>query len=71
MRGDSLCLLEALEWLTQDVRPDLINLSLGTAGRAFEAPLTALLDRAVEQGSVSCSAPPAPCRGCRPGCRRW
>ncbi|MBN9688149.1 MULTISPECIES: S8/S53 family peptidase [unclassified Corallococcus] len=59
MRGDSLGLLEALEWLTRDVRPDLINLSLGTVGRAFEAPLTALLDRAVEQGSlVLCSAGP-------------
>ncbi|NOK38766.1 S8/S53 family peptidase [Corallococcus exercitus] len=59
MRGDSPCLLEALEWLTQDVRPDLINLSLGTAGRAFEAPLTALLDRAVGQGSVVlCAAGP-------------
>ncbi|WP_223642421.1 S8/S53 family peptidase [Corallococcus sp. EGB] len=59
MRGDSLCLLEALEWLTRDVRPDLINLSLGTVGRAFEAPLTALLDRAVEQGSlVLCAAGP-------------
>ncbi|NBD07579.1 MULTISPECIES: S8/S53 family peptidase [Corallococcus] len=52
MRGDSLCLLEALEWLTADVRPDLINLSLGTVSRAFEAPLTALLQQAVEQGSV-------------------
>ncbi|GMU04551.1 S8/S53 family peptidase [Corallococcus caeni] len=59
MRGDSLCLLEALEWLTQEVRPDVINLSLGTVGRAFEAPLTALLDRAVEQGSlVLCAAGP-------------
>nr|WP_255651733.1 S8/S53 family peptidase [Corallococcus sp. AS-1-12] len=59
MRGDSLGLLEALEWLTQDVRPDLINLSLGTVGRAFEAPLTALLDRAVGQGSlVLCAAGP-------------
>ncbi|WP_375756605.1 S8/S53 family peptidase [Corallococcus exercitus] len=59
MRGDSLCLLEALEWLTQDVRPDLINLSLGTVGRAFEAPLTALLERAAEQGSVVlCAAGP-------------
>ncbi|RKH63436.1 hypothetical protein D7X96_27870 [Corallococcus interemptor] len=59
MRGDSLCLLEALEWLTQDVRPDVINLSLGTVGRAFEAPLTALLERAVEQGSlVLCAAGP-------------
>ncbi|RKG98710.1 S8/S53 family peptidase [Corallococcus carmarthensis] len=59
MRGDSLCLLEALEWLTKDVRPDVINLSLGTVGRAFEAPLTALLRRAVEQGSVVlCAAGP-------------
>ncbi|RKH17075.1 hypothetical protein D7X74_13590 [Corallococcus sp. CA047B] len=62
MRGDSLCLLEALEWLTNDVRPDLINLSLGTVDRAFETPLTELLWRAVRQGAVVvCAAGPVPC----------
>ncbi|MCY1044284.1 S8/S53 family peptidase [Corallococcus sp. bb12-1] len=62
MRGDSLCLLEALEWLTHDVRPDVINLSLGTVVRALEAPLTEVLWRAVRQGTVVvCAAGPVPC----------
>ncbi|RYZ37307.1 MAG: hypothetical protein EOO71_28535 [Myxococcaceae bacterium] len=62
MRGDSLCLLEALEWLTHDVRPDVINLSLGTVDRAFEAKLTEGLWRAVRQGTVVvCAAGPVPC----------
>ncbi|RKG79809.1 S8/S53 family peptidase [Corallococcus terminator] len=61
MRGDSLCLLEALEWLTNEVRPEVINLSLGTVVRALEAPLTEVLWRAVRQGTVVvCAAGPMP-----------
>ncbi|HEX2571746.1 MAG TPA: hypothetical protein VH877_19455 [Polyangia bacterium] len=50
IKGSSLCLLEALEWLVESASPHLINLSLGTTSTALCDPLQDLVSRAAEQG---------------------
>ncbi|TSC33955.1 S8 family serine peptidase [Corallococcus sp. Z5C101001] len=57
VRGHSLCLVEALGWMLDEVGVDLLNLSLGTTQRALEAPMREVVDRAVARGAlILCSA---------------
>lgn len=52
VRAHSLCLVEALGWMLDEVGVELLNLSLGTTQRALEAPMREVIDRAVERGAV-------------------
>jgi subtilisin family serine protease len=52
VRAYSLCLVEALRWMLDEVGVELLNLSLGTTHRALEAPMREVLDRAVARGAV-------------------
>lgn len=52
VRAYSLCLVEALAWMLDEVGVELLNLSLGTTHRAMEAPMREVLDRAVARGAV-------------------
>lgn len=57
VRGHSLCLVEALGWMLDEVGVDLLNLSLGTTLRAMETPMREVIDRAVARGAViACAA---------------
>jgi hypothetical protein len=57
VRAYSLCLVEALRWMLDEVGVDLLNLSLGTTHRAMEAPMREVLDRAAGRGAViACAA---------------
>ncbi|RKH61563.1 S8/S53 family peptidase [Corallococcus llansteffanensis] len=57
VRGHSLCLVEALGWMLDEVGVDLLNLSLGTTLRALETPMREVIDRAVARGAVvACAA---------------
>lgn len=57
VRGHSLCLVEALGWMLDEVGVDLLNLSLGTTLRALEAPMREVIDRAVARGAIiACAA---------------
>ncbi|RKG88489.1 hypothetical protein D7V88_14205 [Corallococcus terminator] len=57
VRGHSLCLVEALGWMLDEVGVDLLNLSLGTTLRALESPMREVTDRAAARGAVIlCSA---------------
>jgi hypothetical protein len=50
-RGHGLCLAEALEWLGEQPPFELVNLSLGTEERRFEARLQAAVDRLRTRGT--------------------
>jgi len=52
VRASSVCLLEALRWMLDEVGVELLNLSLGTFEFALEAPLREVLERAVARGAV-------------------
>lgn len=57
VRAHSLCLVEALRWMLDEVGVDLLNLSLGTTYRAMEAPMREVLERAAGRGAViACAA---------------
>ncbi|QRK07406.1 S8/S53 family peptidase [Archangium violaceum] len=57
VRGYSLCLVEALRWMLDEVGVELLNLSLGTTHRALEAPMREVIDRAVARGAIiACAA---------------
>ncbi|MBM7115546.1 S8/S53 family peptidase [Archangium primigenium] len=57
VHASSLCLVEALDWMLDDVGVDLLNLSLGTTEDGMEAPMREVIDRAVARGAVIvCSA---------------
>ncbi len=45
-----LCLLEALRWMVEDVRPHAINMSLGTPEPRIREPLLALVRQAQHHG---------------------
>lgn len=60
-RAHSLCLVEALGWMLDEVGVELLNLSLGTTHRALEAPMREVMDRAVARGAViACAAGAVP-----------
>ncbi len=52
LRAHSLCLVEALGWMLDEVGVELLNLSLGTTQRALEAPMREVIDRAVARGAI-------------------
>ncbi|RKH74200.1 S8 family serine peptidase [Corallococcus aberystwythensis] len=56
VRGHSLCLVEALGWMLDEVGVDVLNLSLGTIHRALEAPMREVIDRAAARGALIVSA---------------
>jgi hypothetical protein len=61
VRAHSLCLVEALGWMLDEVGVELLNLSLGTTLRALEAPMRQVIDRAVARGAViACAAGAVP-----------
>ena len=67
VRGHSLCLVEALGWMLDEVGVDVLNLSLGTTHRALDAPMREVMDRAVARGAPIVSA----AGGCPPCPRSW
>ena len=61
VRGHSLCLVEALGWMLDEVGVDVLNLSLGTTLRALEAPMREVTDRAAARGAlIVCAAGASP-----------
>ncbi|MGE6761053.1 S8 family serine peptidase [Corallococcus interemptor] len=56
IRGHSLCLVEAMGWMLEEVGVDVLNLSLGTFQRAMEAPMRELVDRAAARGALIASS---------------
>ncbi|MBN8228783.1 S8/S53 family peptidase [Corallococcus macrosporus] len=56
VRGHSLCLVEAMGWMLDEVGVDVLNLSLGTPHRALEAPMREVVDRAAARGALIASA---------------
>lgn len=61
VRGHSLCLLEALGWMLDEVGVDVLNLSLGTSQRALEPAMRDVTDRAAARGAlVVCAAGAGP-----------
>ncbi|MHA7628568.1 S8 family serine peptidase [Corallococcus sp. M7] len=55
-RGHSLCLVEAMGWMLEEVGVDVLNLSLGTPHRTMEASMRELTDRAAARGAVIASS---------------
>nr|WP_211486179.1 S8 family serine peptidase [Corallococcus exiguus] len=56
IRGHSLCLVEAMGWMLDEVGVDVLNLSLGTTHRALEASMREVTDRAAARGAIIASS---------------
>jgi hypothetical protein len=52
VRGHSLCLVEALGWMLDEVGVDVLNLSLGTPNPAMMSAMHEVVERAVARGAT-------------------